>query len=50
MVTHLLASCGKDNLKKFQWDEDKKKYLIGNVCSFTENKDYSYRYMWMTSK
>ena len=26
------------------------KYRTGNVYSFTENKDYSYRYTWMTFK
>ena len=26
------------------------KYRIGNVSSFIENKDYSYRYTWMTCK
>ena len=26
------------------------KYQIGNACSFTENKNYSYRSMWMPSK
>ena len=31
------------------WNLDRKKYRIGNVCLFTENKDYSYRYAWMTS-
>ena len=41
----------------FLWDRQfeevptmMEKYRIGNVCSFTENKDYSNRYMWMTSK
>ena len=27
-----------------------KRTKIGNVCLFTEHRDYSYRYTWMTSK
>ena len=48
--TRLRTSCGKDNLVKFYWDLDGKKLRIVNVCSLIENKDYSYRYTWMTSK
>ena len=31
------------------WDLDGRKYHIG-VCLFIENRDYSYRYTWMTLK
>ena len=34
MVTHLLPSCGRDNLKKFHWNCDGKKFRIGNACLF----------------
>ena len=47
-VTHLQASCGKDSLKKLYWNLDWKKYRIGNVFLFIENKDYSHRSLWMT--
>ena len=30
----LLASCGKDNLRRFSWNWCGKKYRIGNVCLF----------------
>ena len=39
MVTHLLDCCGKDDLKKFCWDLDGKKYRIGNVSLFIEDED-----------
>ena len=42
--THLLASCGKDSSKKFNWDVDGQKYRVGNVCLFIDNKDRSFRY------
>ena len=42
------ASCVKEKLRKFCWELDGEKYRIGNVCLFIENKDYSYRYAWMT--
>ena len=45
MVTHLLDCSGKDKLKMFYWNWDGKKYRIGNVCLFIENKDFSYRYL-----
>ena len=47
---HLLASCGKENLRKFNWNLAGKKYPIGSASLFTENKDYSYRYTWIRSK
>ena len=47
---HLLDSCGKDNLRKFYWDLDGKKYRIGNACLFIGNKEYSCQCTWMTSK
>ena len=35
-VTHLLASCGKDNLKKFHWDQDGKHTELGMLlCAST---------------
>ena len=37
-ICTLLTSCGKDNLKMSYWKFDGKKYRIGNVCSFIENK------------
>ena len=40
VVTHLLASCGRDNL----WTWMGRKYRTGNAFKFTENKDCSYRY------
>ena len=49
-VIRLLASCGKDTLRKFYWDLDGKKYRIGNVWSFIGNTGYFCQYMWMTSK
>ena len=50
MDTHLQASCGKDSSRTFYWYSDRKRYRIGNVFLFTENKDYSYRKTCMTSK
>ena len=48
MVTHLQASCGKDNVKKLQCNENGKKYRSGSVHLFIENKDYSSRHVWLT--
>ena len=45
---HLLVSCGKCT-RKFWWNLDGKKCRIGNVFLF-DNKDYSYRKTWVTSK
>ena len=36
-------SCGRDSLRKSFWNLDGKKYRIGNVFLFIENKDYSSR-------
>ena len=46
------ASCGKDNLRKFYWDSDGKKYSteLGVPYLFTENKDDSYQITWTTSE
>ena len=33
----LLASCGKDSLRKFYWDSNGK-YRIGNACVFIEKR------------
>ena len=41
--THLRDSFGSDSLKKFYWNLDGKKYRVGNVFLFIENKDYSNR-------
>ena len=38
MATHLQASCGKDNPRKFFWHWDGKKYPMGNVFLFTDSK------------
>ena len=50
-TTHQQDSCGKDNSTEVPlilgWE---RKCQIGNVCLFIENKDYSYRYTWMTLK
>ena len=48
--THSQDSCGKDKSQKHLWNLVGKKYQIGNVYSLTENKNYSYRSAWMTSK
>ena len=48
--THVQASCGKDNSRKFWWDLNGEQYRIGNVCLFIGIKDYSCRYTWTTSK
>ena len=48
MDIHWQDCYGKDNSRKFYWNLDGKKYQIGNVCLFIENKDYSYRFSWMT--
>ena len=47
--THWRDCYGKDNSKKLYLNLDWKKYQIGNVCSFIENKGYFSQYMWMTS-
>ena len=44
------GSSGKDNSNKHQWNLVGWKYQTGNACSSMENKHYSYRSMWMTSK
>ena len=49
-VTGLVASCGKDKLRKLYWNLDEGKYRIGNVHLFIENMDYSYRCTWMISE
>ena len=49
-VTHYLHRYGKDNSKKLYENLGGRKYRIGNVYLLIENKDYSYRYTWMTSK
>ena len=48
--THLRYFFGKDSSRKFCWSLVGKKYRIGNVYLFIENKDYSYVYTWMTAK
>ena len=48
--THLLASCGKDNWRRFQLDLDGKTYRIVNVSLFIGNKECSRWNTWMTSK
>ena len=35
--------------EKFHWNWDGKKYRTGNVHVVIEDKDYSYRFLWMTS-
>ena len=40
----------KDNSRKFCWSLDGKKYRVGNVCLFTENKGCFCQWMCMTSK
>ena len=47
--THSQDSCGKDSLRILWRNLVGKKYQIGNAYSFIENKNYSYRSMWMTS-
>ena len=49
-VTHLQASCENDKLGTFYWDWDGNKDQIENVYLFTENKDCSDRFTWMTFK
>ena len=49
-VTHSLVSCGEAISKCSVGTWMGKKYLIGDVCLFIENRDYSYRYTWMTLK
>ena len=49
-VTHSQAFCGTDRSRKFSWRLDGQKYRIRNVYLVIENKDYSYRYTWMTLK
>ena len=41
---------GKAISKKLYWNLGGRKYRIGNVSSFIENKGYFCQYMWMTSK
>ena len=48
--THLLVSCDNNSSRKFCWNLDGKKYRNGIVYLFTENKDYSCQYTWMTFK
>ena len=49
--THWQDCCEKDNSRKFYWNLDGKNVRqIGNVWLFVESKDYSFRYLWMTSK
>ena len=50
MVTYYLHCYGKDNSKKLYENLGGRKYRIGNVCSFIENKGYFCQWMWMTSK
>ena len=50
MDTHWQDCYGKNNSRKFYWNLDGKKYQIGNVCLFIENKEYSHQCTWMTSK
>ena len=40
MVTYYLHCYGKDNSKKLYENLGGRKYRIGNVCSFIENKGY----------
>ena len=51
LYRHPLAGLlwGRQFEKAF-WNVVGKKYQIGNACSFRENKRYSYRSMWVTSK
>ena len=49
-VVHYLDCYGKGNSSKLYQNLDGNKYRIGTVYVFTENKDYSDRYTWMTSK
>ena len=39
---------GKGNLRKSYWITVGRKFQIGNDCSYTVKKDYSYLCMWMT--
>ena len=48
--THSQDSCGTDSSKKHSRNMVGKKYQIENAHSFIENKSYSYRSIWMTSK
>ena len=48
--THLRYFFWKDSSRKFCWSLVGKKYRIGNVYLFIENKGYSYVYTWMTAK
>ena len=51
LYVHPLAGLlWKDNSEKLCENLDGRKYRIGNVCLFIENKCYSCQKMWMTSK
>ena len=50
MDTHLQDCCGKDSLKKLCWNLGGESPELGMSFLFIENKDFSYRYTWMTSK
>ena len=43
-----LSRVVKDSLRRFQWALDGKNCRIGDVCLFIGNKDYAYRYLWIT--
>ena len=49
-VIHYLDCHGKGNWSKHYQNLDGKKYRIGNLFLFVENKGYFGHYMWMTSK
>ena len=40
---------GKGNMRKSFWSTVARKFPIGNACSYTVKKGYSYLCMWMTS-
>ena len=48
MVTDLLDYRGKGHVKKFNWDQDGRKYLIVIAYSCIANKDCSCLFTWMT--
>ena len=39
---------GKGQLRKSYWSTVGRRFPIGNACSYTVKKDYSYLCMWMT--
>ena len=41
---------GKGQLRKSYWSTVGRRFPIGNACSYTVKKDYSYLCMWMTKK